>query len=47
MYENPSLRRYLRARLGDTAAVIDAEQAEALQQALEALGMKVEFHGGS
>lgn len=43
MYENPSLRRYLRSRLGDTAGVIDAEQWEALQQALTEVGIKVEI----
>lgn len=43
LYENPSLRRYLRSRLGDTAGVIDPEQWEALQQALSELGIKVDI----
>ncbi|MCU0512282.1 MAG: helicase-associated domain-containing protein [Anaerolineae bacterium] len=42
LYEAPPLRRYLKARLGPMAGVIDADHAAAFKTALEETGLKVE-----
>lgn len=43
LYEAPPLRRYLKARLGPMAGVIDGEQSGAFKTALEEMGLKVEI----
>ena len=40
--ENPALRRYLGARLGDLAVVVRADQWEALRSALDEKGIALE-----
>lgn len=45
IYNEPSLRRYLGAKLGPMACVIRAGQEDALNQALGAAGIKVEVMG--
>lgn len=42
----PATRRFLGARLGDTAAIILADQADALRDALGEIGVQVEILGG-
>ncbi len=43
--ENPTLRRYLGARLGDLAVVVRADQWEALRSALDEKGIALEVLG--
>lgn len=45
LFNEPKLRRYLGARLGDMAVIVRADGAQALQEALEAQDLRVEFIG--